>query len=114
MNEILRKLAIGGVLAVLAATAQGGDRVDVWVLLTEPPMASDTASSEKIREQQHAVAAQLKELGAVELGRVTAARNAIAVSIDPAKLPEVKRLSGVRSVSPVRDIQRNPPVPPVR
>ena len=115
MNETFRKLAtIGGVLTVLAATAQGGDRVDVWVLLTEPPVASATASLEKIKQQQETVAVQLKELGAVELGRVTTARNAIAVSIDPAKLPEVKRLSGVRSVSPVRDIQRDPPVPPVR
>ena len=112
MNEMLRKLAIGAVVSVLTATAHGGDRVDVWVLLTEPPIASGT-TPESVKQQQQAVMVELKALGAVELGRVSTARNAIAVSIDQAKLPEVKRLSGVRSVSPVRHITRDP-VPPIR
>jgi hypothetical protein len=116
MNELLRKLAIGAVVSVLTATAHSGDRVDVWVLLTEPPIASGTSTPEAVKQQQQAVMAELKALGAVELGRVSTARNAIAVSIDQDKLPEVKRLSGVRSVSLVRDIRRDPvpPRPPVR
>ena len=112
MNEMLRKLAIGAVVSVLTATAHSGDRIDIWVLLTEPPVASGS-TPESVKQQQQAVMAELKALGAVELGRVSTARNAIAVSIDQAKLPEVKRLSGVRSVSPVRDIWRDP-VPPIR
>ena len=112
MNEMLRKLAIGAVVSVLTTTAHSGDRVDVWVLLTEPPIASGT-TPDSVKKQQQAVMAELHALGAVELGRVSTARNAIAVSIDEAKLPEVKRLSGVRSVSPVRDIRRDP-VPPIR
>ena len=114
MNEMFRKLAIGAMVSVLTATAHGGDRIDVWVLLTEPPVASGIRTPEKVKQQQQAVMVQLKALGAVELGRVGTARNAIAISIDQAKLPEVKRLSGVRSVSPVRDIQRDPPAPPIR
>lgn len=108
---MLRKLAMGAVVSVLTATVHGGDRVDVWVLLTEPPIASGTSTPEAVKKQQQAVMAELQALGAVELGRVSTARNAIAVSIDQARLPEVKRLSGVRSVTPVRDITRDP-VPP--
>ncbi len=116
MNHMFRKLAIGAVVSVLTATAHSGDRIDIWVLLTEPPVASGTSTPESVKKQQQAVMAELQALGAVELGRVSTARNAIAVSIDQAKLPEVKRLSGVRSVSPVRDITRDPvpPRPPVR
>ena len=114
MNEMLRKFALAAMVTMLTATAHGGDRVDVWVLLTEPPVASGITTPEKVKQQQQAVMVQLKELGAVELGRVSTVRNAIAISIDQAKLPEVKQLSGVRSVSPVRDIQRDPPAPPVR
>jgi hypothetical protein len=114
MNGMLRKLALGAMVTLLTATAHSGDRVDVWVLLTEPPTASGMTTPEKVKQQQQAVMVQLKELGAVELGRVSTVRNAIAISIDQDKLPEVKQLSGVRSVSPVRHIQRDPPVPPSR
>ena len=111
MIQMVRKLVLTAMVSILTAVAHAGDKVDVWVLLTEPPTASGITTPEKVRQQQQAVMAQLKELGAVELGRVSTARNAIAVSIDRAKLPEVKQLSGVRSVSPVRDIQRDPPAP---
>ena len=111
MIAMVRKLVLSALMTILTAAAHAGDKVDVWVLLTEPPTASGITTPEKVRQQQQAVMAQLKELGAVELGRVGTTRNAIAVSIDRAKLPEVKQLSGVRSVSPVRDIQRDPPAP---
>ena len=110
MNAMFRKIAIGAVVALLTATAQGGDRVDVWISLTEPPIASGS-TPQSVKQQQQAVMTELKALGAVELGRVSQARNALAVSIPKSKLPEVKQLAGVRSVSPVRDIQRDPPLP---
>ena len=111
MNDMFRKLAIGAVVSVLTATAHSGDRIDIWVSLTEPPVASGTSTPESVKKQQEAVMVELQALGAVELGRVSTVRNAIAVSIPKIKLPEVKQLAGVRSVSPVRDIQRDPPSP---
>ena len=111
MIAMIRKLVLGAMVSILTAVGHAGDKVDVWVLLSEPPTASGITTPEKVRQQQQAVMAQLKELGAVELARVGTTRNAIAVSIDRSKLPEVKQLSGARSVSPVRDIQRDPPAP---
>ena len=113
MNDMFRKLAISAVVFALTATAHSGDRIDIWVLLSEPPVASGS-TPESVKKQQHAVMVELQALGAVELGRVSTVRNAIAVSIPQSKLPEVKQLAGVQSVSPVRDIRRDPPVPPVR
>ncbi len=55
--------------------------------------------------------AELRALGATELARVALANNALAVIIDSSRLPEAKRISGVRSVSPVRNIEREPPPP---
>jgi len=114
MKKMLRTLTVGAAMSVLSATAQSGPRVEVWVVLTEPPSSSATGNVEAVKKQQQAVLGDLKALGAVELGRVSVIRNAIAVAIDEAKLPEVKQLSGVRSVSPVRNIERDPPVQPAR
>jgi len=113
MNDMFRKLAIGAVVFALTATAHSGDRIDIWVLLTEPPVASGS-TLESVKKQQQAVMVELQALGAVELGRVSTVRNAIAVSIPQSKLPELKQLAGVHSVSPVRDIRRDPPVSSVR
>ena len=113
MYATFQKFALGAAMSILIATANGGQAVEVWVLLTEPPVSSGT-SHELVMKQQQDVLAGLKALGAVELGRVSVARNAIAVSIDASKLPEVKQLSGVRSVTPVRDVRRDPPTPPTR
>jgi len=92
------------------------DKVEVWVMLTEPPVAGSPKSQlEKIKRQQDTVMAQLNALGATELARITVTKNALAVAIDPANVPKVKRISGVRSVSVVRHIDRGPvPDPPVR
>ena len=111
MSDMFRKLAIGAVVSVLTATAHSGGRIDIWVSLTEPPVASGISTPESVKKQQQAVMAMLEALGAIELGRVSTVRNAIAVSIPKSKLPEVKQLAGVRSVSPVRDFQRDPPSP---
>ncbi len=109
MRCMIRNFLGGVVLCFLAATAMGGERIDVWVLLTEPPVVSGANNAEAIKRQQQAVLAQLAALGAVELARISRARNAVAVSIEPSKLAQVKKISGVRSVSQVRHIERDPP-----
>jgi hypothetical protein len=116
MIQMIRTLAIG-ILIMASAAAFGGDKVDVWVVLSEPPVAASPAAGqlERVKQQQDRVMADLKALGATELARVTLANNALAVSIDSSKLPEAKRISGVRSVTAVRHIERDPlPVPPPR
>lgn len=111
---MLRTLALGTVFSAMAVAAQSADKVNVWVQLTEPALASRASEPDAIQKQQQEVLARLQALGAVELGRVRHALNALAVSIEASKLPEVKRIPGVRSVSPVQHIDRGPPVPPVR
>jgi len=113
MIRMLRALAIGTLVFVSAAAAFGGEQVEVWVVLSEPPVAgSQTAGQlERVKRQQERVMAELRALGATELARVALANNALAVTIDSSKLPEAKRISGVRSVSRVRNIEREPPPP---
>lgn len=78
---------------------------EVWVTLVP--------SSGDIKQQQDTVMSQLRALGATERARVVHARNALAVSIDPAKLDEARRIPGVRSIAPVQHVEREPrPVPP--
>ncbi len=101
-----------GTLVSLSATAAfAGEQVEVWVVLSEPPVAgSQTAGQlERVTRQQDRVMADLRALGATELARVALANNALAVTIDSSKLSEAKRISGVRSVSRVRNIEREPP-----
>ena len=106
--------AFGVLMFGLTTAALGGEQVDVWVVLTERPVATSPGGQLNIvKQQQDKVMAQLKTLGASELARVTLSSNAIAVTIDSSKLPEVKRISGVRSVAPVQHIERDPaPAPP--
>lgn len=111
---MMRRVAAGLAMVALAFTARGADKIDVWVQLSEPPLASNASDRQAIQKQQEAVRARLQALGAVELGGVSRALNALAVSIDPGKLPDVKRIPGVRSVAPVQHIERDPPTPPVR
>lgn len=89
-------------------------RVEIWVVLTEAPVAgAPKGQLELVKRQQDAVMARLHELGATEVARVTISSNALAVSIDSAKIADVKRVSGVRSVSAVQHIEREPPSPPL-
>lgn len=106
--------AIGMLMFGLASAASGGEQVEVWVVLTERPVAtSPVGQLEIVKQQQEHVMTQLKALGATELARVTLSSNALAVTIDSSKLPKVKRISGVRSVAPVQHIERDPaPAPP--
>jgi hypothetical protein len=105
--------AIGALMLGLANAALGGEAVDVWVVLAEQPAGgSPTAGQlERVKRQQDRVMAELRLLGATELARVSLARNALAVTIDSSQLAAVKRISGVRSISRVRDIEREPGPP---
>ncbi len=117
MVQMIRTLVTGTLVFLLATAAFGGDKVDVWVVLTEPPVAGSPAGQlERVKQQQDRVMAELKALGATELARVTLAKNALAVTIDSSKLPEAKRISGVRGVTAVKHLESDPlpPPPPVR
>lgn len=63
--------------------------------------AAMVAQRATVQAQQSATADRMSALGARELGRVQVSLNAIAVSIDAARLAELAKLPGVRSVRPV-------------
>ncbi len=111
---MIRKLATGALMVGLATAAFSAEKINVWVILTEPPVAAAPQGQlEKVTQQQDQVMARLKLLGATELARATLSTNALAVAIDSSKVPGIKRISGVRSVSEVQHIERDPiPGPP--
>jgi subtilisin family serine protease len=98
------------------AGAQG--TVEVWVKLSAPSVAAANGDNAKTRgaflskEQRNAhkesldrghddLAASARSLGGQELGRVTQAHNAIAVSIDASRLAELAARPGVVQIRPV-------------
>jgi len=98
------------------AGAQG--TVEVWVKLSSPSVAAVNGDNAKTRgaflskEQRNAhkesldrghddLAAAARSLGGQELGRVTQAHNAIAVSIDASRLAELAARPGVEQIRPV-------------
>jgi hypothetical protein len=107
-----RRLWLAAALAPLAAGLAAASPVEVWVDLTEPVAAGDPAQAARVASQQQQMAEALAALGAVELARVRHVRNAIAVRIDPARLPEVRALPGVVRVRPARTL--HPPRPSAR
>ena len=70
---------------------------------TEPASIKAAMANQRaaITSQQTALSQSLAGLGAVELGRVSVAHNAIAVRIDASQLKSVAAIPGVRSVRPV-------------
>lgn len=92
------------------SNASGGSSVDVWVELTErPPAPADAASAiqrqrDRVAMQQDRVGTALSRLGAIELARIHANGNAIAVRIDRARLDEVRALPDVKRVRPARSL----------
>jgi hypothetical protein len=88
--------------------------VEVWVVLSEPALATlprdatdqRTALRQRIVLQQNAVMAQLVALGAIETARVQRARNAIAVRLPPAAIEEARRIAGVVGVHAVNHRNR--------
>lgn len=81
--------------------------VEVWVVLSEPALASlprDAGARERaelqrrIERQQDDIMTQLAALGAVESARVQVVRNAIAVRLPPAAIESAKEIKGVTAV----------------
>lgn len=123
-------------LAVDARLARAKGPVDVWVQLdanslararalmanteagTKRTQASATgegsavaaamvAQRATVQAQQTATAQRLQALGAKELARVQVAHNAIAITIDAARLPELAKLPGVVRVRPVMHYEKH-------
>lgn len=91
-----------GVSRARALAARGGE---AGVRRTEPAAITATMNSQRaaIRAQQAAAAQRMAGLGAVELGRVSVAHNAIAVRVDASALKQLAAMPGVSSVRPVVD-----------
>lgn len=101
--------ALNAATAAAPRGAAGADdaTVDVWVQLSLPalasaPAAERAAARQRIAQQQDAVMAALRELGATEQGRVQTVRNALAVRLPRAALEQARRIDGVRRITPVR------------
>jgi len=99
-----------------AHSMQRTGSVEVWVDLDLPPLARLQHASaaeqeqqrERIRRQQDGVMTSLRELGAVEQGRVHIVRNAVAVRLPAESLAVARQLPGVSRVTPVRHLKRPP------
>jgi minor extracellular serine protease Vpr len=96
--------------------------VQVGIKLQDPPLvvavgvnakqngitmtaAQQQAYLAQIKQKQDAVMAQVASLGGVELGRVSKAHNALAVSVDASALQAIHAISGVVAVRPLADYQ---------
>ncbi|KNZ31394.1 MAG: hypothetical protein AD742_17690 [Methylibium sp. NZG] len=122
-RHALALLAAGwaGAAAANASTpptaAAPPDRILLWIDLDLPALASLPAQQAteraalraRILAQQDAVMARLRELGATEEARLQQVRNALAVRLPGAALPAARSIPGVRRVSPVRHLRREPP-----
>jgi subtilisin family serine protease len=92
--------------------------VDIWVRLTDPPLAVANGPSAKqkgarlspsqqrnylrqLAQKQDAAMAKISALGGTELARVSKGHNALAVAIDASKLSSVAALPEVRTIRPV-------------
>lgn len=105
-TRLLASVVLGAAQVVLGAP----QTVEVWVVLSEPALASlpqDAAANERdelrrrIERQQDDIMTQLAALGAVESARVQVVRNAIAVRLPPAAIESVKKIEGVIGVHPI-------------
>ena len=95
------------VLAAAQVLPGSPQMIEVWVVLSEPALASlprdaapgaRTELRQRIKRQQDDIMKQLAALGAVESARVQAVRNAIAVTLPPDAIESAKKISGVISV----------------
>ncbi|MDC6170627.1 S8 family serine peptidase [Paucibacter sp. XJ19-41] len=97
--------------------------VQVAVRLTDAPLAQALAMNAKktgggmtlaqrqaymasLKSKQDALMGQIQALGGKELGRLGKAYNAVVISADAAKLPQIARLPGVSALRPVVDHQK--------
>ena len=107
LPRLYTSLIASAVFAAAQVVLGSPQTVEVWVVLSEPALASlprDAAASERaellrrIERQQDDIMKQLATLGAVESARVQRVRNAIAVRIPPAAIDGAKKIKGVIGV----------------
>jgi subtilisin family serine protease len=99
-------------------------KVQVVVRLTDPPLALMVGANAKrtgstlspsaraaymatLKSKQDAVMAGIRGLGGKEVARVGKAYNALVISVDASKLPQIARLAGVSALRPVINPQRS-------
>ena len=101
---------IASIVIAAAQVVHGSpETVEVWVVLSEPALASlprDATNQRaelrrRIERQQDDIMTQLAALGAVESARVQQVRNAIAVKLPPAAIESAKKIKGVLSVQTI-------------
>lgn len=96
------------------ASMASHDWVEVWVVLSEPALATlprdaieqRAALRKRILKQQDEVMVHLAALGAIESARVQQVRNAIAVRLSPAAVEGAKKIDGVIAVRRVSERNR--------
>ena len=98
--------------------------VQVAVRLTDPPLAVKVGANAKktggtmtlaerqaymatLKSKQDAVMSKIRALGGKEVARLGKAYNAIVISADASKLPQIARLAGVAALRPVIDHQKS-------
>jgi hypothetical protein len=99
-------VCVAAMLVPEAPLAADADPVEVWVVLSEPALATlprdankeRNALRQRIDRQQDDVMAQLAALGAVEGARVQHTRNALAVTLPPAAIDRASKIQGVISI----------------
>jgi hypothetical protein len=107
LPRVYTSLLASVVLAATQVVLASPETVEVWVVLSEPALASlprDAPANERaelqrrIDKQQSDIMKQLAALGAVESARVQRIRNAIAVRLPPAAIDRAKKIQGVIGV----------------
>jgi subtilisin family serine protease len=98
--------------------AQATGEVEVWVELADAPLAEaqgrharqvggqldggqQRAYLDDLRQKQDALADQVSALGGRELGRVSKAHNAVAITVDAAQISAIAALPNVRAIRPI-------------
>jgi hypothetical protein len=115
-----RLIGAGAALASAGAAASAPlkvQRVEVWVDLSEPALATlprdqvaaRAAQLQRITEEQDRVMMQLHRLGAVERARLRTVRNALAVTLPTAALDQARAIVGVQRVQAVQHRNRAGP-----
>lgn len=92
---------VAAAAAQLAAAASTNERTLSLKTLREAPQATREALAshrKTLLSHQDALQSRLAAVGAKELGRVTMAHNAIAVTVDASKLKEIAAMPGVAKV----------------
>ncbi len=99
-------------------------KVQVAVRLSDQPLAMALGANAKqgggsmtlaqrqaymamLKQKQDTLMAQIRALGGIELGRVGKAYNAVMISADSHKLPQIARLAGVSAIRPLIDHQKS-------